>query len=115
MLIKTLRQHENGYGDNYVKKPGDEYNHPEPGPLLIQKFAEEVSHDKDDSKDGGIRGDGEAPLSTEKLDGEEHGRAVDGEELGADADTSEEPSAKGQRGTKKRDRDLPKSNKRKKD
>lgn len=115
MLIKTLRQHENGYGDNYVKKPGDEYNHPEPGPLLIQKFAEEVSNVNDDSKDGGLRRDGEAPLPIEKLDSEEHGRTVDGEELGADADTSEKPSSEGQRGTKKRDRDISKSNKRKKD
>lgn len=115
MLIKTLRAHSNGYGDKFLKKKGDEYIHPEPGPLLDLKYATEVSHDNDDSKDGGLQGDGGSSLPNEEIDGEEHGLALDDKEPRADKGSSEKPSAKGQRRTKKRDRDLEEGDQRQKD
>jgi hypothetical protein len=38
--VKTLRAHQNAYGDKYEKEPGDSYNHPSPQTLVDGKIVE---------------------------------------------------------------------------
>jgi hypothetical protein len=46
MKVKTLRPHDNAYGDKYQKEVGDEYDHPSPGVLITDKVVEAVSEKK---------------------------------------------------------------------
>jgi hypothetical protein len=42
MKVKTLRKHDNAYGNKFEKEPGDEYDHPSPQGLIDQKLVAEV-------------------------------------------------------------------------
>lgn len=40
--VKTLRSHDNSYGDSYRKAEGDEYSHPDPQGLVDAKLVQVV-------------------------------------------------------------------------
>ncbi|WP_446325501.1 hypothetical protein [Blastomonas sp. CACIA14H2] len=46
MLVKTIREHANRFGDGRQKKVGDEYNHPDPQTLITTGFVIDVAKAK---------------------------------------------------------------------
>ena len=46
MKVKTLKKHSNHFGKKYNKKPGDEYEHPQPAGDIKFGYVEKVKAKK---------------------------------------------------------------------
>ncbi|MFZ5667182.1 MAG: hypothetical protein ACOY7L_18355 [Pseudomonadota bacterium] len=60
MLVKTIREHANRFGDGRQKKVGDEYNHPDPQTLITTGFVVDSAKAKAEAaaaKKGGAKPD----------------------------------------------------------
>lgn len=52
MEVRTLRVHDNAYGDKFQKPVGYEYDHPAPAGLIRDKIVEEVKEKPASKKPG---------------------------------------------------------------
>lgn len=68
--IKTLRAHDNSYGDKFHKEKGDVYEHPAPQSLIDNTLAE-IVHEKN-SEDRGPEGAGEGSSGASENDATKH-------------------------------------------
>lgn len=70
MKVKTLRPHQNQFGQKYSKVRGDEYEHPNPATDIKFGYVESVAAtapSPDGNVDGGVSGgDGAAKGSAKK-------------------------------------------------
>lgn len=106
MLVKTLRGHTNAYGEKPTKVVGDEYKHPSPAAAIKSGLVEELSNGND-SKDGGLRGNGSSPIHAEKRDGKKHRRKSAKKSATADGGTSGEHGSEEDRGASGGDNNIP--------
>lgn len=93
MRVKTIKAHTNGYGEKFVKKVGDVYEHPNPLALIASKFVKEATDVR-----GGTKGrarDGARAVHTQERDSEKSDPKGDAKSTRADERPRSSKSAEG--------------------